>query len=166
MTKRISLTIWFIIFCLITLTFGRYLPIEIKLVGISFIFYSIILIGLPIAAIKELRKWFSKLKNKNLVIGLKIIFICLSGLYFLYAIFFSFGNSFCGNITDKTLYLKRNANSSKIIVRHFDCGATDSGPADFKIVKVVDIFSIFDFVTKVDTTNIDKTVWIKVEPHD
>ena len=71
-----------------------------------------------------------------------------------------FGKSMCGDITDKTLFVKKGTNSDKIIVRHFDCGATDSGPAKYEIVKVVDVFSVFNFVTKVDTAKIDKSAWI------
>lgn len=166
LTKRISLTIAFIAFCLFTLTFGQFSPIEITLVGLSFIFYCIIIIGLPIVATKELRKLFEKIKNQNLVVGLKVLFIFILGLYILYTLFFCFGNTMCGDITDETLFIKKSTKTSKIIVRHFDCGATDSGPAKYEVVKVINIFSVFNFVTKVDTSKIDKSVWLRVIPHD
>ena len=166
MTKRISLSIVFIAFCLFTLTLGQFGPIQIKLNGLSFIFYSIIFIGLPIVVIKGLRKWFATIKNQKLIVGLKVLFICILGLYILYVLLFCFGNTMCGEITDETLFIKKGTNSNRIIVRHFDCGATDSGLAKYEVVKVVDVFSIFNFVTKVDTTKIDKSIWIRVSQSD
>lgn len=164
--KRISLSIAFIAFCLFILTAGQFSPLEIKLDGLRFILYSIIFIGLPIVAVKELRRWFTKLKNQNLIIGLKVLFGCLFGFYILYALFFSFGNTMCGEITDDILFTHKGTNQNKIIVRHFDCGATDSGPAKYEVVKVIDVFSVFNFVTKVDTAKIDKTVWLRKTQSD
>ena len=65
--KWISVSIVFIAFCLFTLTLGQFSPIEITSTGLSFIFYSIVIIGLPIVVIKELGKLFAITKSIALV---------------------------------------------------------------------------------------------------
>ena len=163
LTRHISISILFIIFSLLVLIFGRFSPIEIANSSLSFIFYSVIIIGLPIVTLKEIRTRLTRLKNQTLISTIKIIFTCLGLFYIFYAIIFCFGNTMCGDLTDETLFINKKTNSSKIIVRHFDCGATDSGPAKYEIVKIVNIFSAFNFVTKVDTAKIDKNVWVNAD---
>lgn len=161
--NKISYPIIFIAFCLFTLTVGEFLPFEFSSTQLSFIFYLIVLIGLPVFSIIEIRKLFVRLKNRVATTVLSIIFILISVFYFFYLIAFCLGNTMCGYIIDKTLFVNSKSTSIKIAVRHYDCGATDSGPAQYEMVKINSGLPMINFVTKIDTTILDKKDWIGIE---
>ena len=163
MIKWISVSIVFIAFCLFTLTLGQFSPIEITSTGLSFIFYSIVIIGLPVVVIMELGKLLTVMKNQNFVVVFKALCVIAFGVYILFVLIFCIGNTMCGHITDKTLFIKKDSSSDKIIVRHFDCGATDSGVSKYEVVKVIKTLSVFNIVTNVDTTKIDRSVWVRAK---
>jgi hypothetical protein len=68
----------------------------------------------------------------------------------------------CSDITDKTLFIKHDIFNSRIIVRHYDCGAHDSSFPQEETVTIRNVFGLFNFVTKSDTTSIDKVKWRRI----
>jgi hypothetical protein len=65
----------------------------------------------------------------------------------------------CGWSTREVLYTKRSSPSVQIVVRSFGCGATDSGSPRNAVFNITPIAGIFIWVSKADTTSLDKSVW-------
>ena len=162
MTKKISLALIFILICLFILTVGQFTPIEIGFGGVSFVIYATIFIGLPIVFYAESKCFYAKLKTKTSRLIGTIIIVLFWTLGTFYVPIFCFGKFMCGNLMDKTLFTKNDIFNTKIIVRHYDCGAYDSDFPKEEIVNIRNIFGLFNFVTDGDTAHIDKTKWKRI----
>lgn len=116
---------------------------------------------LPIAILLTL---FGTLKSKDSAAnkGIKIaLTISISILTFFFLFMLAF--NMCAWTTDKTLFYNTNNKASKIVLRDFGCGATDSGYPTYKVCKIRNISPLFIWVTGIDTTKIDKQIWLSVE---
>jgi hypothetical protein len=71
--------------------------------------------------------------------------------------------STCAWTTDKVFFENKQNSSVKIVQRHFGCGATDSSYPTVKVFRVREITSDLIWVTEIDTTQIDKSEWIRIE---
>ena len=69
----------------------------------------------------------------------------------------------CSWTNRQVLYMHKNDSNIKIIVKDFECGATDSGELLTGVYQVQTITKYFIRSTKIDTTEIDKSEWIKVK---
>jgi hypothetical protein len=101
-------------------------------------------------------------KSINLFIKvlLSVISITFCGLILMIFSFFGF---MCNEINGEDYYVSKDGQST-IKSKVFDCGATTATKlSDYKLKKVTKIGQYFDWITNVDTTNIDKREWIKVK---
>ncbi|HSC38531.1 MAG TPA: hypothetical protein VLD19_11680, partial [Chitinophagaceae bacterium] len=64
--------------------------------------------------------------------------------------------------TEKVLFVSKNNPSVKIILRSFGCGATDSTSPNTGVVKATYYTSHFFILSPIDTTKIDRTIWLPV----
>lgn len=69
----------------------------------------------------------------------------------------------CRWTNGKILFTSSKNHSTKIILREYGCGATDSGKPNYKVCKVKYLSSSFIWVTRIDTTKINKIVWKRIQ---
>lgn len=69
----------------------------------------------------------------------------------------------CNTTNVKSLYESVDNSNTKIMIRNFGCGATDSGPPIVYVHKVEYFTDYFIRSTEIDTTKINLAEWIKVE---
>jgi len=74
-----------------------------------------------------------------------------------------FLGSMCAWTTDKVFFENKQNSSIKIVQRHFGCGATDSSEPTIEVFKIREITPYLIWATKIDTNQIDKNEWIRVE---
>lgn len=155
----------YIVTCCLLIFLLKILPLEFKNHRFDEQFPNLFYFGVPVAILftaarlgfqnieaSQIRK---RLLKKFLIsIGVFTIFFCYS--------FVSFGISMCDTVTGETLFIK-NSSSSKIVERDFGCGATDSSPATVTIAKQTEILSLFWYYTRIDTTTLNKSEWIRVK---
>ncbi|NOQ72107.1 MAG: hypothetical protein GQ574_08905 [Crocinitomix sp.] len=77
--------------------------------------------------------------------------------------FFSFVLDMCVSYDREILYEHKYDPNTKIIVREFGCGATDSGPPSVGIYEVSYFTSYFIRSAKIDTNEIDKSNWLRIQ---
>lgn len=157
--QSIALTI-FIIFSIFTITFGQFLPFEFSSRSFAFYYYTAVLFVLPIGIGIKVYEGFSKQESHtaratgSIVLGFVTFFIMI-------VIWFAHG--MCGYITDTTIVKKGSIIPTSIVERHYDCGATDSGPAKYEYVSITPIIPfLVNYVITVDTTKIDKQLLKKI----
>ena len=159
------LSIAYIVLCCTLAILLNSIPLEFKSYRLSENADQLFFFGIPIAVLFTLARlgfkdrrnlvvWKEVLKTVGLSVGIFIVF-------FFYAIA-SFGSSMCRTTTGQTIFTKSNSSTTKIVERHFGCGATDSGPGIITIAKQVDILSIFWYYSEIDTIGIAKSDWIPV----
>lgn len=68
----------------------------------------------------------------------------------------------CGN-HEKEVFARIDNPNIKIIETYVDCGAWDGGPFYGKYKKIVPIAVIFRIKTGIDTNEINKDEWVRVE---
>jgi len=108
---------------------------------------------------------FGTLKSKDRII-LKLIKILITGTiagFSVFILFISIAVDMCSWTDKQILYQNINNHNTKIIVREFGCGATDSGQPNIHIQKVQNFTDYFILRKEIDTTCIDKKEWIKIE---
>lgn len=156
--QSIALTV-FIIFSSFTLTLGQFLPFEFSSQSLRFYYYTTVLFVLPIGI--SIKSYEGIIKSETHLTSTTISIIAGVVSFFIVLILW-FANAMCGYMTDNVLLEKKSTFSTKIIERHYDCGATDSGPAKYEYVSITPIMPFFvNYVTKVDTAKIDKKLWVK-----
>ena len=85
-----------------------------------------------------------------------LVFIIFASLISL--IFVSVDSTICG-ISEKVLFENNKWHDIKIVERSYGCGATDTDFPEYKVYKIVPIISLFNLVTKFDTSQIDLENW-------
>lgn len=161
--KKISIALTvFIFFCVFTMTFGQFLPFEFSSLDIRFYYYTTVLFILPIAISIKVYGGYKEKENHvpNVLASMFAGFVS-----FIFILLFWFANTMCGYITDNVLLEKKSIFSTTIIERHYDCGATDSGPAKYEYASITPVIPFFvNYIIKVDTAKIDKNLWVKKYP--
>lgn len=125
-------------------------------------YQGFLLFAIPIGILFTL---FGTLKSKDRRI-LKLIKILITSMiagFSFFILFISITFDMCGWTDKQILYQNINNQKTKIIVREFGCGATDSGRPNIHIQKVQNFTEYFIRKTEIDTANIDKKEWIKIE---
>lgn len=116
---------------------------------------------LPIAILCTL---FGTIKAKDayeIKTGKIILTICVA-LFCVGVLFVTVFSGMCQWSDGKIIFEDRNDKTTKIILRDFGCGATDSDLPVYKLVKVKAITPFLNRVTNVDTTKIDRELWQRV----
>ena len=123
----------------------------------EFLFFAV-----PIAILLTL---FGTIKDKDKgskIVG-KVIGTIVLAAVTVFVMFMSIFADMCVWTNREVLYEHKNDSNTKIIVRDFGCGATDSGPPTIGIYKVRYFTNYFIRSTKIDTATIDKNEWTKIE---
>ena len=176
--------IWITI-CLITIIFGDDLPIEFASPTMKSISFGTLCIVLPLSIIWTGNQIFhfksKKWKNKRIISSLVVSSfffveersnfarssprcriqnpIPISSFSLPIIAIALFGRTMCGT-TDKIIYSSRT-NSSTIVARSFGCGAWDSDFPKYSYYKKTSFLGIFYIKTTVDTSQLNKSYWMK-----
>lgn len=156
----ISLTL---IFLFVVMPFVKqFTPFEITNNNLENSFAQIRFFGLPAAILLTLFKTI-KPQNSTAIKTTKIIFtICLSLLSIFILLIAGFAGM-CRWTNNQVLFNNINDKTTKIILREFGCGATDSDTPTSKVCKIKFILPSLIWVTDIDTNKIDRQIWQRVE---
>lgn len=153
------LSICWALICIFILTIGQSLPFEFSNDNTAQGFYVLVLFTLPLAILLTLIKQRSIRKTQTV----RILTIIAAIFSFLFLCLYVFGKTMCGYITDEILFVNQSDKSVKIIKRHYDCGATDSDLPKYKYYKIKELTSQILYSKKVDTAQLDKNFWIRID---
>lgn len=152
-----------LIFILVIVPFvGQFTPLEITNEKFQNSFEQVRFFALPIVILLTL---FGTLKKQDSA-GTKttkiVLTICIS-LFSIFVLFMTMFAGMCRWANNKILFENINNKTTKIVLREFGCGATDSGSPTYKVCKIKNITPFLIWVTSVDTTKIDRQVWQRPE---
>jgi hypothetical protein len=118
--------------------------------------------GLPVAILLTL---FGTLKQKDAATTrmIKIVLTICVAIFSVFILFMTVFASMCRWTNNKVLFENKNDKTTKIVLRDFGCGATDSGSPTYKVCKIKSISPLLVWVTNIDTTKIDRVTWQRVE---
>ena len=151
-----------ILFFILPPIIGLLLPLEFTNDRFKDIYEKIRFTTLPIAILLTLFgtiKITDSSQRKTTKIVLTIVAAVLSGMI----LFFSFWSGMCAWATERILFDNSENPSKKIVLREFGCGATDSGSPVIRVCKIKTITPYLIWVTKADTTSIDRQVWTRAK---
>jgi hypothetical protein len=164
MQRFLKTTFWaaisFIAIILATTGLLHILPIEFATSAYQNVFDYLLFLGLPIAIILMLTGTIKRTERTGAII-LKILLTLFIAFFSMVFSFVSVFFDFCSWSTSKILFEKNDA-SAQIVSREFDCGALDSSSPDYKVVIIKHLTPVFIYITDVDTTKINRTVWKRV----
>jgi len=161
--KIIYWTSLVLIFIFVIVPFaGQFTPLEFTNDNFQDSFEQLRFFGLPILVLLTL---FGTIKRKDSA-GTKTTKIVLTICISLFSVFFLFMTVFAGMCrwtNNKILFENKNDKTTKIVLRDFGCGATDSGSPTYKVCKIKNISPFLIWVTSIDTTKIDRLIWQQVD---
>ncbi|RYG00165.1 MAG: hypothetical protein EOO07_35810 [Chitinophagaceae bacterium] len=150
--------------CLVTILLAV-LPLEFQNYQFGEKWDNIFFFGIPLAILFTLTRLGFK-DRKTLVIWHQILATFLFSLG-VFIIFFLYGivslGSMCNYSTGETVFTNRHSSTTKIVKRYFGCGATDSTPPTITLARQTDVLSLFWYYTKIDSSRIDRSVWMPFE---
>jgi len=117
--------------------------------------YIVVPAAFLLTLFKTLKKgnaWHTELIAVLLTLGAA----SFSVLYFMTGFF----EGLCSSTTKDTLFINREEPSSRIFLREFGCGAASGGERD-EIIRIDTVFGIFIRVNEVDTTSLDRSIWVR-----
>jgi len=155
------MSISFIGTCIFVGLLGLVLPIEIIDDKIDHLYFNIRFYGFPISIILTLTGTIKPTDKLGLIIG-KILATIGGSIVSIFIGFVLLFTGMCGWLTDDILFENKSDTSTKIEVRHYDCGATDSDRPNLKTYKVVSLTKYFIWRTRVDTNDINKDEWTRI----
>jgi hypothetical protein len=152
----LSLAVLFLF--LIVPIIGNTLPLELSDDSLKSRFEEIRLFAVPIAILLTLSGTLKRKddKGKNILIIVSTVMIAVLSLLGLFASVFM---DMCAWNDRKILFV--NDSGEKIILRDYGCGAVDSGSPIYNTVKIKRIAPGLNRVTDVDTSKIDKKIWLR-----
>jgi hypothetical protein len=162
-SKIIYWTSLVLIFVFVIVPFvGQFTPLEFTNDNFQDSFEQFRFFGLPIAILLTL---FGTLKAKDST-GTKtskiVLTICIS-VFSVFILFMTVFAGMCRWTNNKILFNNITDKTTKIVLRDFGCGATDSGSPTYKVCKIKSITPLLIWVTAIDTTNIDRQIWQRVD---
>lgn len=144
---------------------GQFTPLELTSDNFQDLFEQIRFFGLPIAILLTL---FGTLKQKDPTdtrIGKIVLTICVAA-FSAFILFMTVFAGMCRWTNNKVLFENKNDKTTKIVLRDFGCGATDSGSPTYKVCKIKRISPLLVWVTNVDTTKINRVAWLRVDDNE
>jgi hypothetical protein len=141
---------------------GQFTPLEFTNDDFQDSFEQVRFFGLPIVILLTL---FGTLKIKDSTgkkTGKIVLTICIA-LFSVFVLFMTVFAGMCRWTNNKILFENVNDKTTKILLRDFGCGATDSGSPIHKVCKIKSITPLLICVTSIDTTKIDRQTWRRVE---
>ena len=154
----ISIVILVIIFSLTK----QFLPLEFESDDDELVFENFRLWCLPIVILLTLTKTLKHKESTGIIIG-KIGLTILIALIPVFIMFITAFDGLCGWATEKILFENKVASSKKIVLRSFGCGAVDASAPTFGVFKVRNLPFHLVYITKIDTSKIDKREWKRIE---
>ncbi len=118
-------------------------------------------IGIPVCLLLTLSGTVRKHDSAGIVLA-KFAGTVIITVFVLYLMAMASFGDMCAWYTEKILFENKNDRSQKILLRNFGCGATDSSSPLLQVVKATYYTSHFFHLTPIDTTKIDRTVWLPV----
>ena len=165
--QRILKTVYWtsiLILCLWILTtiFGTFIPLEISNSNFEIIYDRIRFYGIPIAIILTLT---GTIKNKDTAgtVTIKVFATIVISLFSVFVMVMTLFAGMCDWTTENVIFENKLNPSTKIVQRSFGCGATDSSPATLKVFKVKEITPFLIWTTTIDTNQINKSEWTRIE---
>jgi len=155
------IAISFIAIILIVAGLLHVLPIEFATSAYEDVFDVLLLLGLPIAIIFTLTGTIKRTNTAGATIAKIVLTLFAAFLPVLFA--FTTAFDLCGWSEGKILFAKKEDASTQIVLREFGCGAVDSSSPDYKVVKITHLTPLFIYISDIDTTKIDRTVWKRVD---
>ena len=149
-------------FWVLTAILGNFVPLEFSNNYSEFIYDSIRGFGFPIAVMLTMTGTI-KSKDKAGIIATKLVLTIVAAAFSFFIIVMTAFAGMCDWTTDKIFFENKQNSSIKIVQRSFGCGATDSSPATLKVFKVSEITPYLIWVTSIDTNQINKSEWIRIE---
>jgi hypothetical protein len=138
------------------------LPIEITNDDYAMTYRISRFFGIPITILLTLTGTIKREDTARAIVSKVFTTILLSSLIaFIIAFLALLG--MCGETTREVYFENKKHPSTKIVRRSFGCGATDSSPDVIRLRKVVRLTSYLIWVTNIDTTQINKSEWIRVK---
>ncbi len=127
----------------------------------EYVFDTIAFWGLPISILFSLTGTLRRTNSMGAIIAKIVLTVFVA----LIPVFVAFATALdlCGWTTDKSLFVMKNDSATKIVLRDFGCGAVDSTSPDYVVVKVKYLTSHFIWISNIDTTKIDRSVWHRIE---
>jgi len=165
-SKIIYWTSLTLIFLFVVVPFvGQFTPFEFTNDNFQNAFEQFRFFILPLVILLTL---FGTLKpqNSNSKKTKKVVLtICIS-LLSVFILFITVFASMCRWTNNKVLFNNINDKTTKIVLRDFGCGATDSGSPTYKVCKLKNILPSLIWVTEIDTTKIDMQIWKRAGNND
>jgi hypothetical protein len=166
MHRILKIVYWtsILLLCFWTLTaiFGTFIPLEISNNDVEVTYDNIRFYGFPIAIILTLSGTV-KTKDAARTILTKVFTTVIISAISVFIMFLTLFTGMCDWTTEKVFFENKHKPTTKIVLRSFGCGATDSSPATLKIFKVREITSSLIWVTSLDTNQINKSEWTRIE---
>ncbi len=147
--------------CIFIGILGSLLPIEVIDDNLVYYYMVIRFYGIPITIILTLTGTIKQKDKAGLIIG-KIIATIAMSIFSLFIVFMVLFSNMCGWTTNRVFFENTQNKTIKIVERNFGCGATDSGEPVYKIFKLKEITKYFIWVTEIDTNQIDKSEWTRI----
>ena len=161
--KIIYKTSLVLIFIFVIVPFvGQFTPLEFTNDNFQSLFEQFRFFGLPVVILLTL---FGSLKPKDssATKTTKIVLTICVSLLSVFILFISIWAGMCRWTNNKVLFNNINEKNTKIVLRDFGCGATDSGSPIYKVCKIKNILPSLIWVTVIDTTKIDRQIWQRVD---
>ncbi len=161
--KIIYRTSLFLIFIFVIVPFaGQFTPLEFTNDNFQSLFEQFRFFGLPVIILLTL---FGTLqpKDSSAAKTTKIVLTICVSLLSVFILFMSIWAGMCRWTNNKVLFNNLNDKTTKIVLRDFGCGATDSGSPSYKVCKIKTILPSLIWVTGIDTTKIDRQIWQRVK---
>jgi uncharacterized membrane protein len=159
-----SASLLYLAITIVTFSIGQFIPIEFSDIKYRNTFYDINFYAVPVAILLTLAgtlKNSDEAKRKILKVWLTIFASGLSiPLLFAYILTLGFGAW-----TDLRVKFRKSENEDiRIVEQMYDIGAF--GYAGQRTVKTIPLTPLFNYIIKVDTTELDRSDWIFVKETD
>ncbi|PCI92909.1 MAG: hypothetical protein COB15_17165 [Flavobacteriales bacterium] len=155
------ISIGLIIFWVSTPIISLFIPLEFSNKELESTFEQIRFYGIPISILLALCG-FIKTNDSNAIIIGKIVTTIIISVLSIFFLFISIFANMCDTTTGKILFENRQNENLKIVEREYGCGATDSEPPNVSIYKIRQLTKYFIYPTKIDTNDLDKNEWEKI----
>ena len=150
-----------IVLLLIILIIWPFQPLEFTKSEYADNFKLIPFLGLPVLILLTLTGTLKK-KNSIREIVAKIFVTIFTALLPLVILFATALDGMCQWNTTKDLFENITDPSTKIVLRDFGCGATDSTSPTYQVFEITNYTSYFMRINPVDTNKIDKAQWKRI----
>ena len=144
---------------------GHYTSIEFTNDSYADFFEEMRFFALPIIILCSL-SWTITKEDKTEIKVVKVVLTIVASIFSVAILFTAIWSGMCAWTTNRILFYNKSDTATKIVLRDFGCGATDSGSPTYRVCKIENISSYLIRVTTIDTTKIDRKIWIRVDNKD